>query len=76
MRPRDTSEEAWAVQVALLRRAGPSERLRLTLQMCDDARQLTRDGIVHRHPEWTEEQIRQELARLVLGDELASRVAP
>lgn len=68
MKPRDTTDEAWAVQRELLRRAGPARRLRMALEMCDDGRRLLRAGIRHRHPEWSEAEVRREEARLALGD--------
>ena len=38
MRPLDTSPDAWKAQIAILRRKGPQERLRMALRMSDEAR--------------------------------------
>lgn len=74
MRPHDTSEEAWAVQMGLLRGAGPEARLRMALQMSDDVREITRCGIRSRHPKWSEDDVDAELVRIVHGKALAKRL--
>lgn len=68
MKPHDTSDEAWALLMRLLREAGPARRLSMTLQMCDGVRAISRAGIRDRHPEWSEEQRRRQEARIVLGE--------
>jgi hypothetical protein len=50
-------------------------RLEMACQMSDDARAISEAGIRHRHPEWTEEQVREELNVLLLGEDLAHKVA-
>jgi hypothetical protein len=70
MRPADTSLEAHAVQLEFYRRIGPARRLELALQMSDEMRHVTADGIRSRHPEYTDEQVRYALFRLTLGDAL------
>ena len=74
--PADTSDEAHAAQVAAWRRMGPYRRLALALQMSDEIRQVARDGIRHRHPEYDDEQLRWALFRLALGDELFREAFP
>ncbi|HXP90358.1 MAG TPA: hypothetical protein VN931_05450 [Fibrobacteria bacterium] len=36
MRPSDTSPEAWKVQIEIMRRKGPLERLRIACRMSDE----------------------------------------
>jgi hypothetical protein len=64
--PADTSPEAFAVQARLFRRLGPSERLRRTMEMCDEARALCDAGVRRRHPEFGAGQVREEVTRIVL----------
>lgn len=70
MKPADTSAEAHAVQIAILRRMGPVKRLERALEMSDEARRITADGIRSRHPGYNEQQVRHALFRLTLGDKL------
>jgi hypothetical protein len=62
--PDDTSPEAFAAQVRFYRRLGPEGRLRLMLELCDDARELAADGIRLRNPALGPEEVRREVARL------------
>ena len=68
-----TTPAAQAVLTRLYREAGPEMRLRMALQMSDECRRITTSGIRARMPDATEEQVRCEVARLYLGDELAQR---
>ncbi|MEX0630705.1 MAG: hypothetical protein WEE67_06310 [Chloroflexota bacterium] len=63
--PRDTSPEALAVQREVFRRMTPSQRLHAALEMSDAARAVTESGIRLRHPEYTPEQVRAELIRIL-----------
>lgn len=74
--PADTSIEAHRVQIEAYRRLGPDGRVALMAQMCDDERELCREGIRARHPEYTPEQIRRALLRLLHGDELTRLLFP
>jgi hypothetical protein len=71
---RDTSSAARREQIEAIRRLSPSERLRTAFTMSEQARQLSLAGIRRRHPEWTDEQVKRELRRLMLGSELAAQV--
>ena len=74
MRARDTTAAARRVEVEALRRLDGPTRLRMALQMSDDAREVTLAGIRHRHPHWTADEIHAELLRLMLGRDLAATV--
>lgn len=50
---------------------GIDERATLVAQLCDDVEVLARAGIVAQHPDFTEIEIRHELARRRYGFELA-----
>ena len=70
MRPEDTSLDAWDAQVRVWRSMDPSRRLGLALSMSDDARAVTVEGILSRHPDYTREDARHAILRMVLGDAL------
>ena len=76
MKPADTSAEAYAVQIEVFRRMGPVKRLERALEMSDEARRITADGIRSRHPEYSEPEVRHALFRLTLGDELFQAAWP
>jgi hypothetical protein len=69
----DTTPAARAVLTALYRKAGQEKCAMMALQMSADYRAITLSGIRARRPDATEAQVRRELARLVLGAELADR---
>jgi len=68
--PRDTTLEATRVQFAVLQRLGTAGRAGLTFALSDNLRHVVADGVRHRHPGYTDEQVHREVARLVLGDRL------
>ena len=55
---RDTTREAEAARIAVLRRLGPSERVRIAAEMSEGARRIAIDAERRRHPELTDEQAR------------------
>ena len=76
IRSADTSQAAESKQIETLRKMGLSGRVELTFQLCDNLRQITRSGIRHRHPEYTEQQVTQAYLRLILEPELFEQVFP
>lgn len=70
----DTTPAARSVLTRLYQAAGPEKRLQMALQMSEECRRITVSGIRTRTPEATEDQVRWEVARLYLGEELARRV--
>lgn len=75
-RPLDTSVDARRRQLDAYRSMSPDERLRLADQMSADARSLTRSGIRARHGgDSAEDEVNAELARILLGGDLAAAVA-
>ena len=63
----DTHPAAAAVQLAVLRRLGPTARLRLALEMSLAARALLRSRLQQEHPGWSGEAVQQELVRCALA---------
>lgn len=72
--PRDTTEEALAVQIRGLRRLGLAGRAAMTFELSDNLRQIVRDGVRYRHPTWNETRVKHETFRLVYGDRLYREV--
>ncbi len=60
----DTSPEAAARQLAILRALSGEERLRLARQMSEMARGLAAARIQAEHPTWDGRQVLQELVRI------------
>jgi hypothetical protein len=74
--PADMSLEAIRVQYAVYRRMAPEQRLSLMCQMADSARAIAADGVRFRHPGYADRQVQLAVIRMVLGEELFSRVYP
>jgi hypothetical protein len=68
----DTTPDAAAVQLAILRRIGSEGRLRLAFQASDLARDLFESGVRARNPQMTDEQLKRETIRLLYGVTLKS----
>jgi hypothetical protein len=76
MRPRDTTPEAYAVQMAALRRMPLGRGAELAAQLSEDARLVALAGIRQRHADYDDRHTRLALFRLLLGDELFRRAWP
>jgi len=74
--PADTTREAAWAQVLVYRRMSPEQRLSLACQMNDSLRARLADGVRHRHPELSEEDVKLAVIRLYLGDELFGHAFP
>jgi len=61
---RDTSPEAEARQVKILRAMSGEQRIIVAYDMSMFARELMKEGIRRDHPEWTERQVSREVLRL------------
>ena len=70
----DTDDKARAVQLAVLRRPGPSERVRIAAEMSEDVRRVAIEGELRRHPELTPEEARQAVLERIWGSTLAAAV--
>jgi hypothetical protein len=73
-RPLPEDEKARAVQLELFRRATHTRRLELARSLSASTIELSRAAIRQRHPDWNEESVLLEFARVHYGDELAARV--
>lgn len=59
----DTSTEAAAIQLRLLREMTGEQRLRLAFELSDLAQEITKAGIRRDHPEWSEREVNREWLR-------------
>jgi hypothetical protein len=76
MRPRDTSREAYERQLDAYRRMTPAERSALALEMSDEMRRISAEGIQRRHPDYSEAEVRRALVALLYGRDVSSKVWP
>lgn len=70
---RDTSRDAEEVQIALLRRASPQQKLEMLRGMHRSAAALTDQGLRRRHPSATRAELDRLRAEIWLGRDLAGR---
>ncbi len=70
MIPLDTDPVSHQVQIQVYRRLGAEARLLRAIEMCDDARSITKAGIRARHPDYGDREVDLALFRLLLGDPL------
>jgi hypothetical protein len=63
----DTTDEARRVHAAALRSLGPDRRTELALQMSDDLRRVTLEGLRERNPSLTEPELIELLITLWHG---------
>lgn len=73
-RPADTDAAAEAVQIDLLRRAGPARRAAMALALSARVIALARRALRRSHPEETEVESRLRFVELHYGRELAAGV--
>jgi len=66
----DSTDDALREHIKSLRRLGISGRAAMTFELSDNLRQIVKDGVQHRHPDWDEAQVKREVLRIVLGDRL------
>ncbi|MBA4138471.1 MAG: hypothetical protein C0518_14270 [Opitutus sp.] len=59
------SEELHPIQVAGYARMSPSKKHRVFLNLMNGIRELKIVGLRAQHPEWSEVELRRELARIV-----------
>jgi hypothetical protein len=68
----DTHPDAERVQIELLRRAGPAQRLKMALDLTATAINLSRRAIARANPHFSEHDVNMRWVELTYGKELAS----
>lgn len=74
MIPSDTDDKARAAQLAVLRRLGPSERVRIAAELSEDVRRIAFEAEQRRHPELSALEARQAVLDRIWGPDLAAAV--
>ena len=69
----DTAQKAQNVQTAILKHVTPQARVQMAVSMSEDAREIARCGIRHRHPDWDEARVRHELLVRLYGADVVAR---
>jgi hypothetical protein len=72
MPPLDTPSTALERQREAYRRMTPEQRMAVAAEMSDEIRAVTEAGIRHRHPAYTDDEVRAALAAIVLGRQVAA----
>jgi len=70
----DTSPEAYAVQIELLRRMSPAQRLRKTFALSRQVKRMSMDAIRRCYPEFGEDAVRLKFIELTYGKALGDDV--
>jgi hypothetical protein len=70
----DTSIEAERFLIERLRDAGPARRLAMACDASRALRQLTWNGLRHRHPGASEAELRRRFVALTYGEDAARRL--
>jgi hypothetical protein len=63
----DTTPRAAAIQLALYRKAGPSARAQIAVELSDAVRETALAGIRRRHPEYSDREVASTFLRMVYG---------
>jgi hypothetical protein len=70
----DTDPRAREVQLAVLRRLGPSGRVQMAAEMSEDVRRIALEAEQRRHPELSIAEIRRIVLGRMWGQALADKV--
>jgi hypothetical protein len=73
MHMRDTSTTAIERQREAFRRMTPGQRLALAAEMSDEIRAVAESGIRQRHPDYSDDEVREALVVILLGRKEAMR---
>jgi len=69
--PRDTHPEAYWHQIRRYRETSPERKAAMVAAISKAMREVTREGIRSRHPEYSEADVTAALRRLLWGEDLA-----
>jgi hypothetical protein len=72
----DATLDAEKVQIAVLRKIGSEDRLKMTLGLSDNIRNITMSGIRTRHPEYSENAVMKVLIKYLHGESVFKEYFP
>ena len=70
----DTSIAAAAQQYKILQGLDINARAKMTFDLSNNVRKTVETGVLHRHPEYNEDQVRRTVLRLMIGRQLFRKV--
>jgi len=73
--PADTTPQAHKKQVEILRKMSPEKRALISFELSDNVRQNAIAGIKKQHPDFTRQQIINEVIRRCYGEEVFREIA-
>lgn len=76
MRPHDTSQDAYEIQLRGYRQMSPGRKSELVAELSETVRELAREGIRKRHPDYDAADVDRALVALLYGPDVARRVFP
>jgi hypothetical protein len=74
--PLDTTLDAARVYFATLKKLGPERRAQMAVELTRSMRRGVEAGVRMRHPEYTADEVRLAVLRLMVGDELFRQCCP
>lgn len=69
-RPLDTSSAVERMQIECFRKMAPQQRLQAAAALRQATRKLLATGVRHRHPEYSDAQVRLAVIRMTIPEEL------
>lgn len=76
MRPHDTTEDAYEFQLRGYRQMSPARKSELVAELSETVRELAREGIRQRHPDYDAADVDRALVALLYGVDVVRRVFP
>lgn len=73
---RDTTPQAAALQLSILRGLSGEQRLMTAIEMSDLTRELCRSRLREQHPDWSEAELRRKFLFCVYGITKLPRTRP
>ena len=74
--PFDTKEDSAIRQFEILQKMDIDARARMTFQLSDNLKSITESGIHDRHPNYTQEQIKQASLSLIIDKGILGQAFP
>jgi hypothetical protein len=72
--PADTTPDAHRKQIEILQKMSPERRALISFELSDNVRQNAIAGIKKLHPDFTDAQIKKELLKRIVPDEVFQKI--
>ncbi|MCX5635854.1 MAG: hypothetical protein NTW55_08455 [Planctomycetota bacterium] len=70
----DTTIEASAVEIDILRKMDVSQRAEMTFQLGNNLREIVESGVRFRHPDYDDRKINMAVLRIFVGDKIFRQI--